>query len=66
MKSKNDLKVCKRCNRANTKELICQSCKIELLNHYEATSDWKIAFEIERVQLYTSKYFTNEENYDNY
>jgi recombinational DNA repair protein RecR len=65
MKKTDNLKVCKRCNRRNTKETICQSCKTELLSNYEAASDWQIAYEIERVQQYTARYFQKENDFDN-
>lgn len=66
MKKTETLRTCKRCNRRNTKEMICQSCKTELLSNYEATSDWRIAYEIERVQQYTARYIQKNSDNDIY
>jgi hypothetical protein len=33
-----------------------------LLNHYEASSDWQTAFEIEKAQLIASRYRFNDED----
>jgi hypothetical protein len=51
---------CKRCNRNITSDIICQACKNELLNHYEVSSDWQTAFEIEKAQLAASRYRIND------
>ncbi len=40
---------CKRCNKAAGPDMICQSCKNELLTNYEVVCDWQTAFEIERA-----------------
>jgi RNA polymerase subunit RPABC4/transcription elongation factor Spt4 len=54
-----NIKTCKRCNRLSSGNSICQSCKTELLQSFEATSDWHLAFEIERAQLSAAKYYYN-------
>ncbi len=54
---------CKRCNKNFTADIICQSCKNELLNHFEASSDWQMAFEMERATLVAAK-FRNDDEYD--
>jgi len=56
MKNKTGLRMCKRCNRHLSEEDICQTCKGDLINHYEASQDWQIAFEIERAQLTALRY----------
>ncbi|MBN1598443.1 MAG: hypothetical protein JW894_09120 [Bacteroidales bacterium] len=64
MKSPKKTKLCKRCNKyTQSEDLICQSCKSELLNHYEASHDWQTAFEIERAQLNALRYRASY-NYD--
>ena len=55
--------ICKRCNKNFTEDIICQSCKNELLNHFEASSDWQMAFEMERATLVASR-FRNDDEYD--
>ena len=47
---------CKRCDEAASADLICQSCKNELLANFEASSDWQTAYEIEKAQLTASRY----------
>jgi hypothetical protein len=53
---------CKRCNKNLTEEIICQSCKNELLYHFEASADWQMAFEMEKATLAASKYRNNSED----
>lgn len=55
---------CKRCNKNFTTDIICQSCKNELLNHFEASSDWQMAFEMERATLVASRFRNEEEDDD--
>ncbi len=57
---KNAEKLCKRCNRQLTKEIICQSCKSELIYHYEASLDWQLAFEIEKAQMIALRYMNDD------
>jgi hypothetical protein len=67
MKNNDNLRICKRCNQRNATDIICQICKTELLNNFEASSDWQIAFDIERAQLATLKYYqNNKDEFDNY
>ena len=49
-------KVCKRCNRHHTKDIICPSCKSELLSSYESRIDWQTAYEAEKAHLIAIKY----------
>lgn len=65
MKKTDTLRICKRCNRRNTTEIICQSCKTELISNFEVSSDWRIAFEMEKVQQYTARYFQRENDLEN-
>jgi hypothetical protein len=60
MKKDANEKMCSRCNSYPTTEIICQSCKNELLSNYEASLDWCTAYEIERSQLIASKYKCDE------
>ncbi len=56
---KDDLKnraTCKRCRKPTQGDIICQSCKSDLLSNYEASFDWQTAFEIEKAQLTASRY----------
>jgi predicted amidophosphoribosyltransferase len=62
MKNDQKSKLCCRCNRHATNDVICQSCKNELLNHYEASLDWQTAFEIERAQMVAARYRQDDED----
>jgi len=42
-------RVCKRCNKKITEDIICAGCKNELLSQYDSKIGWKMAFEIEKV-----------------
>ena len=55
-------KLCKRCKKNTAKDLICTSCKVELLNNYDSKIDWQTAYEIERIQLSAMRYI-DRENY---
>lgn len=53
---------CKRCNKNYADGFICQTCKNELLNHFEASADWQMAFEMEKATLVASRYRNDEED----
>jgi hypothetical protein len=42
-------RICKRCNRNVTEDIICAGCKNELLTHYNSKINWKMAYEMEKV-----------------
>jgi hypothetical protein len=48
--------VCKRCNSNLTTDIICPSCKNELLSTFDSKLDWQTAYEIEKVQRAASRY----------
>ena len=54
--TKNGQKVCKRCNRNLATDIICASCKNELLISFDSKIDWRTAYEIEKVQRIASRY----------
>jgi len=53
-------KICKRCKKNTTTDLICTNCKVELLNIYDSKIDWYTAFEIERIQQSVLRYMEND------
>ena len=53
---------CKRCKKNFTDDIICQECKNELLSHFEASSDWQMAYEMEQATLVASKFRSEEED----
>jgi cytochrome c-type biogenesis protein CcmH/NrfF len=42
-------RICKRCNRRITEDIICAGCKNELLAQYDSKIGWKMAYEMEKV-----------------
>jgi hypothetical protein len=61
MKKKAGKSTCKRCKKNLTDDFVCQDCKNELLNHFEASSDWQMAYEMEQATLFASKFRKEEE-----
>ncbi len=61
-------KICKRCNKNVTEDIICASCKNELLSKYDSRIGWKTAYEIEKISRYVmrkadiddAEYFSDE------
>ena len=57
-------RVCKRCNRRITEDIICAGCKNELLSNYNSKIGWKMAYEMEKVSRQimriTSRYDSEE------
>ncbi|MBN2612078.1 MAG: hypothetical protein JXB00_11025 [Bacteroidales bacterium] len=54
------LKLCKRCKKNLSKDIICTACKVELLNNYDSKIDWQTAFEIERIQQAAMRYIDSD------
>ncbi len=53
-------KICKRCRKNISTDLICTNCKVELFNIYDSKIDWHTAFEIERIQRSVLRYMDND------
>jgi hypothetical protein len=60
-RNENKSHLCKRCCKPAGSDILCQSCKNELLTNYEASSDWQTAIEIERATQ-TALRFRNDED----
>ena len=54
------VRICKRCNKNVSEDLLCTSCKVELLNKYDSKIDWKTAFDIERIQQSAMRYIDDD------
>ena len=39
-----------------TDDIICTSCKTDLISYFEATGDWQTAYEIEKAEFIASRY----------
>jgi hypothetical protein len=59
-------KLCRRCNKNSTEDIICPACKNELIALYDNKLGWKTAFEIEkfsrRAMLYSRNISEDELN----
>ncbi len=49
-------KKCIRCNKNLTTDIICASCKVELINKYTSRVDWSTALEMEKFELRAARY----------
>ena len=49
-------KLCKRCFKNSTVDIICPSCKNELIAIYENKLTWRTAFEVERISKKAMRY----------
>ena len=48
--------LCPRCKKNEAEDVICSSCKNELIANYEVSADWQTAYEIEKAQMIASKF----------
>ena len=55
-------KMCKRCNKHQTKDVICALCKNELLSSYGNNIDWQTAYEVEKAHRIILKYKMREDS----
>jgi hypothetical protein len=49
-------KICKRCNKNTTIDIICPACKNELIAIYENKLSWRTAYEVERISKKAMRY----------
>ncbi len=47
---------CIRCKKELPKRAFCQKCKSELLQYFEVTKDWQMAYDIESAQRSVNRY----------
>jgi hypothetical protein len=52
-------KLCRRCNRNYSGDIICPACKNELIILYDNKLGWKTAWEIEKVSRRAMLYTRN-------
>lgn len=57
-------RLCKRCYRNYSKDIICPTCKNELIALYEGKLTWKTAFEVERISKRAMRYAGNSDDQD--
>jgi hypothetical protein len=48
-------RICKRCNKWATEDIICAGCKNELLTQYNSKISWKMAYEMEKVSRHITR-----------
>jgi hypothetical protein len=49
-------KLCKRCYKNSATDVICASCKNELIALYENKLTWRTAYEIEKISRKAMRY----------
>ncbi|NJK86847.1 MAG: hypothetical protein HC906_13610 [Bacteroidales bacterium] len=54
------MKICKRCKKVSCTDLVCTSCKVELLTKYDSKLDWRTAFEVERAHMAAMRYIDDD------
>lgn len=54
------VKLCKRCYRNPAGDIICPSCKNELIALYDNKLTWRTAFEIEKISKKAMRHANNE------
>jgi len=52
-------KICRRCHRITTHDVICPACKNELIVLYDNKLSWRTAFEVERISRKAMLYSRN-------
>ena len=52
-------RICKRCKKNSAIDLLCTTCKVDLLNLYDSKIDWQTAYEIEKIQRTAFRYIDN-------
>jgi len=53
-------KLCKRCYRNITSDIICPTCKNELIAKYDNKLTWKTAYEVETISKKAMRFTGNE------
>jgi uncharacterized paraquat-inducible protein A len=47
---------CRRCRKNEATDIICTSCKNELIARYDSKLDWRTALEIEKFERSANRY----------
>ncbi len=53
-------KLCRRCYKNTTNDLICPACKNELIAIYENKVTWRTAYEIEKISKKAMRFTSPE------
>jgi hypothetical protein len=59
-------KLCRRCHKSTSDDIICPACKNELISLYDNKLGWKTAFEVEKISSKAMLYSRNEADEDLY
>jgi hypothetical protein len=59
-------KLCRRCNRNYSSDIICPACKNDLITLYDNKLGWKTAWEVEKVSRKAMLYTRNLADDDAY
>jgi hypothetical protein len=53
-------KICKRCHKNGSDDVICPACKNDLLALYDNKLSWRTAFEVEKISRKAMQYTRND------
>lgn len=59
-------KLCKRCYRNPASDIICATCKNDLIAIYDNKLTWKTAYEVEKISKKAMRYTRNEAEEESY
>jgi hypothetical protein len=54
-------KLCRRCYKNSTVDIICPACKNELIALFDNKLTWRTAYEVEKISKKAMRYTRNEE-----
>lgn len=58
--SENKSKLCRRCYKNKTNDIICPACKNELIAIYDNKVTWRTAYEIEKISRKAMRFSSSE------
>jgi len=53
-------KICRRCHKITSDDVICPACKNELIVLYDNKLSWRTAYEVEKISRRAMLYTRNE------
>jgi hypothetical protein len=59
-------KLCKRCHKSISEDVICPACKNDLIALYDNKLSWRTAFEVEKISRKAMLYSRHEGDEDLY
>jgi hypothetical protein len=59
-------KLCKRCHKNTSEDIVCPACKNELIALYDNKLSWRTAYEVEKISRRAMLYTRDESDDDLY